>query len=252
MRKIAKGVLTALLMFCVVNSVNAAECSYERQVQLNDLAATVKETYQAVEVDTGRTTYYIDPETEIIDPNRVVKIMEKGFEVSVLNITEDLYLEVSEDGTNTTKTYRYSDATDNTVKLGTVVADKVITYTIKVKAATGDCAGTDLRTITLVLPRYNSYSELSYCDDNPNFEYCQEYITGEDITYEEFLERTQNYVEPNKTTTEKTDEDTTFADKLKDFYKKNKKVILIAGGAIVIMGVATAAIIVIRRRSRLI
>lgn len=251
MRKNAKCVLVALLSFCFVVNVNAAECSYEKQVELNNIASTVKATYEEVEIDTGETRSYVDPETDLIDPSKQIPITEKGFKVSIVNMEEDLYVDVKNDSNNSTKTYQYTDAVDKIIDLGTYKADKVITYTITVKASKGDCAGTELRTITLVTPRYNSYSELSYCENNPNFEYCQEYITGEDISYEEFLKRTENYTEPEKKE-EITQEKQTITDKIKEFYKKNKKMIYIISGFIVIVGVATAAIIVIKRRSRLI
>jgi hypothetical protein len=252
MRKNAKFLLVSLLLLCFAVNVNAAECSYEKQVELNDIASTVKATYEEIEIDTGETESYVDEETGLIDPDQQVPVYEKGFTVKVLNLTEDIYIEVSDDTNGLNKIFKYSDSDNGVITLGNFKADGVITYTITVRAFGGDCAGTSLRVITLVTPKYNSFSELSYCDDNPNFEYCQEYITGEDITYEEFINKSESYVEKETETNEQKEENKTITSKLKDFYKNNKKVIFIACGVIVIVGVATTAIIVIRRRSRLI
>lgn len=243
MRKSAKCVLAALLTLCFAGNVNAAECSYEKQVKLGEIASTVKATYEEVEIDTGETKSYVDPETGLIDTEKEIPVKIKGFKVKIMNITKDILIKV--DG----NAYYYSNTNNGTLILPAKAADKIRTYDIKVVAYGGDCAAEELRTITLVTPMYNDYSEMKICKENTEFEYCQKYVTTNiDYNLEEFLREVSKYNQKNKQEIQKKEENKSFIDML----KSNKKIIIVSVSGIIVVGVATAAIIVIKRRSRLI
>ena len=243
MRKSAKCVLATLLMFCFAGNVKAAECSYDKQVELNNQAATVKAIYEEVEIDTGETKSYVDPETGIIDTENQIAVKVKGFKVNIMNITNDIMVKVN--GSN----YYYSDTNNGTLTLPARTADEVRNYDIKISAYGGDCAAEDLRTINLVTPMYNYYSELNFCKENPDFEYCQEYVTiPVSDNLDEFLNKAGNYSEKNNGKEVKKEDKKSFVDILKE----NKTIVIISVSGIMVVGVATAAIIVIKRRSRLI
>lgn len=250
MRKSAKCVLATLLMFCFAGNVKAAECSYDKQVELNNQAATVKATYEETEIDTGESTYYVDPETDAIDPNRMVTVKKRAFNIKILNLTKDIYVKVKNGDGSVNNTYYSENAINGVVNVNTVLADKVRTYEIVVYASGGGCSGKTLRTITLVIPKYNTYSELQICKDNSDFDYCQEYITTENVSTEEFQTGIKKFEDDRKVEEKK--ENKTFLEKLKDFYEDNKTVILVTGSGVIVLGVTTAAIIVVKRRSRLI
>ena len=241
MRKKAKYILASLLMFCVATSVNAEECSYDKQVELNNLAAQVKAVYEESEIDSGAT--YI-PEEEG-DPDG--PIMLHAFKTKILNVSKDIVVRV-EDESGDTKVYGYSDSDNGTIVLDEKIADTVYNYTITVVGAKEDCDGQELRTISLVVPRYNDYSEYAVCKEYPEFEYCKKYTTDlENISMTEFVNKAESYKKSHKSETEKKQEK-----KNESFIKKNKKTIIIIASVIAIVGVATAAILIIRRRSRLI
>ena len=261
MRKKAKYILASLLMFCFTTSVKAEECSYEKQVELNNIAATVKATYEETKIDTGLKTHPVDPATGEIDPNKEEPYYEDGFKVKILNITENIYVRVADTSKTTSyydedgdliedekETYYYYEDTDKgTLTLDTISADTIHTYEIEIYDLAEDCSIGELRKITFRTPMYNSYSSLGACVENPEFEYCKKYISQPlNITLTDFMKRYDEYIEKNQKVTEEKE------NKLKDFYEKNKKVILITGSILIIVGVATTAIIVIRRRSRLI
>ena len=246
MRKKAKYILASLLMFCFTTSVNAEECSYEKQVELNNLAATVRATYEEVEIDSGES--YI-PEDEN-DPDGA--IMLHGFKVVIMNITKDLRVTVKDEYTGDSKEYMYSDTNNGVIELEQRVADDVYNYTIVVKGAVEECDNGDLRTINLIVPKYNNYSEYDVCKEYPEFEYCQKYITSlQDISMPEFIERADAYKKNHESETEKR-KNNEKSNSIKEFFNKNKKTIIIIAGIIIVIGGATTAILIIRRRSRLI
>ncbi|MBE6161205.1 MAG: hypothetical protein E7158_03195 [Firmicutes bacterium] len=249
MRKNAKLILAALLLFCVTTSVNAEECDYSKQVELNTEASTVKAVYEETEIDTGMTTYDVDPETDEVDYSKEIKVVQKGFNVKVMNITKNLYLTVSDD-TGNVKNYYHYDANDGTIILGNVAADEIHKYTIEVGAYDDECSGKTLRTINLITPIYNEYSELGACNDYPEFQYCQKYFTTvSDLDITKFQSELENYKKKNKPKTETNEKKEKITEKVTDFIKRNLIVIVII---IAILGVATSVILVKRKRSRLI
>ena len=133
MRKNAKYVLAALLMFCFAGNVNAAECSYKRQVELNDIAATIKAVYEEVEIDTGESTYYVDPETGAVDTSKIISVKNAGFNLKLLNMSENTYVVVNDVTTGNSKTYYYSDSNNGTLELGRKTADQIYTYKFLMK-----------------------------------------------------------------------------------------------------------------------
>ena len=249
MQKIAKCVIATLLMFCFAVNVKAAECTYDKQVELNDIASTVKATYEEVEIDTGETVSYMDPETGIEDPSRQEPVKLNGFKTYVLNVTNDIYLTVKNENTGSEKKIYYKDTNKGTVLLD---ADELVTYTIKVYGNI-TCPWQELRTLTFVTPIYNPFSKLEFCNQYPDFEWCNQYITGEKISLSKFLEESAKYKETNEPVKkEEKKVKKSFLENLKEFLKENKKIIMIIVSIVVIVGVTTTAIIVIKRRSRLI
>ena len=249
MRKNAKYILVSLMSFCFAVNVNAAECSYEKQVELNNIASTVKATYEETEIDTGETMNYVDEDGDI-HPDQKVPIMEKGFNIKILNITNDISVNVSSDDQRINRTYFYSDSNNGVIDLGNVIADKVITYTIKVYSNVDGCV-LDLRTFIMVTPMYNSYSEFEFCSQYPNFEYCQEYTTDTTYNLDDFMKKSEEYRKTNKKEEQKNETKKT-QNKFLDYIKKNKKLLIVIGSIILIAGVTTIVIIIIRKRSRLI
>ena len=265
MRKKAKYIVAALLMFCFATSVKAEQCSYERQVELGEEASTVKVAYDLVDYDTGQMVYVVDPETGEVDITQEEPLILEYFKIKIMNLTENVYVQVvdldaeeeetiddfgavSDDALKQAGYYFYSDSDKGTVYLDPISTDYIHEYKILVYSADPECGDKQLRTINYKTPMFNNYSTVGYCKKSPEFEYCQKYVSEPlDITLTDFLEEYRKY-EAKEKENEKKNSKTT----IKSFYKKNKKVIMIAGGCILIAGVATAAIIVIRRRSRLI
>jgi len=60
-----------------------------------------------------------------------------------------------------------------------------LTYSFRIFSSTGTCKNIRLLTKNIDLPKYNHFSELEYCQENPAFEYCDPWYSGH-LTIEEF------------------------------------------------------------------
>ncbi len=58
--------------------------------------------------------------------------------------------------------------------------DKTYTFTIYMSNSAITCPGERMRTITYVVPKYNSYNDTVYCEDNPDAEICGSYTKVEE------------------------------------------------------------------------
>lgn len=247
MRKSAKCVLATLLMFCFAGNVKAAECSYDKQVELNNQAATVKAIYEEVDIDTGEQ-YYDDMNFDENGNYTMITRKVKGFNIKLLNLTQNLSAEVSNDS-GFKRNISYDNTENGLINIATVEANKINNYSIKILVENGPCAGRELRVINLLVPMYNTYSETSYCKNNPNFEYCKEYTTDNiQLDYIQFDEATKKYEETKKQVEEKKEKQTKI-EKILEILKDNSMIIIIGVGMIIIV---TAGVIIVRRRRRLI
>ena len=249
MRKNAKLILAALLLFCVTTSVNAEECDYSKQVELNTEASTVKAVYEETEIDTGETLFYVD-EDGIIDTSKEVPVVKKGFNVKLMNLTENIYANVVSDDGSVDDTFFYSDTDKGTVTIATIPADNIVNFKIELGSGLENCGDNSLRIINLTTPKFNEYSKSDFCNQYPDFEYCQEFTTTLDIDYADFIQAADDYkVKVDSIKQEK--ENKKVSNKIKNFVKENKMLIIIAS-ILIVVGVATSVILVKRKRSRLI
>ena len=124
------------------------------------------------------------------------------------------------------------------------------TYTIEIYANKYSCAGERFRTIPLITPMYNPYSELAVCQNNSEFYYCQQFISSENISLGDFINQVEKYTEEKQEEQQQEENNKNFIDKLKDFYNNNKLIIYSVGIVIVVAGVATTVILIKKKRSR--
>lgn len=243
MKKSLMGVILASVLLFGPNNVAAASaCTYSEQAELNNISANVKTTY---EIEKTKIDTMPDPD----DPEEdVVEIYEKKVKINILNVTDEIFIKVTNDQNNDVLTFYSKDARDGIVSFYQNHVDKLVNYTIEVYANKYACAGELYKKLTLTTPMYNSYSELVACDNNPDFYYCQEYITTEKIAYDEFFKSLEKY----ETTEEekKEEKEQGVLERIKEFYQDNKIVINVIGTVIVVGGVSATVILIKKRRSR--
>lgn len=239
MDKICQKILVFLCLFIVgvSNASAASTCDYETQVKLNSEAANIKASYEVKEIKTGKKIEADLGDEEYIDETY------QGVEVSIYNMTENLYLTVMNTSTNETKTYHYEDADNGSIKLvrGEDGLEDIVTYQITIYSNHNDCKDEELKKINLVTPKYNSFSADALCEGSSKY-YCQEYVTEDlNMTYDDFLKQAAN----NNKNDGNGDTDTV---KDNDFFKKYG--IYIVGGILVILlGVMTTVIVRKKQRS---
>lgn len=243
--------LFLLATFCFIPNLVHAEsaCSYSEQVEINNIVANVRANYEPVKIYAGKT---LDIDNQDENGNiPEIDYYERGFNISILNITEDIYVKVSNDKDGNVITFRYNDTQDGVAMIQTSETTKMVTYTIEVYSNKYSCIGEMFRKFTITTPIFNDYSSLATCQENPEFYYCQEYLSSENITLNDFLEKMNDYkTQKEEKKKEEEEKNKSFLQKIKEFYKKYTIFINLGGSLVVIAGVATTVILIKKKRSR--
>ena len=197
MKTSVKSMFLLALLFLIPNYVKAASsCSYSEQAELNEIVSHVNANYEIVEVYKGTSLDVDNPNEDGTFP-RVDKY-SKEFKISIFNITDDIYVKVSNSDDGEIKTFRYSDTQDGIAVFQTSKKYELVTYKVEVYSNKYSCAGEKFREFTFMTPMYNYYSKEKPCEGNSDFYYCQEFITSETITTSEFLTKIKEYEEQKK------------------------------------------------------
>lgn len=194
MKKIRCILLTLFCFFLGVSIVDAT-CEASESNKLNSLAVNVKANYEVVqkEVPIDENFNYPDGLTDEEMNNYVP--YRNYFNIYITNITEDLYVKVTNQNTNETKTYSYDDTTNGVVSFEEPVFVEITNYTITVySSAKTNCPDSKLYTLYLTTPMYNSFSESNICEGIEDFYLCHEYLSVE-TSFENFYELTTKYRE---------------------------------------------------------
>lgn len=248
MKKIISGCLIFLFCILLCQRVNAAStCDYSEQVRLQNIASNVKASYEA---NVRETDEFADIDS-INDPNGAY-IIERYVDLTILNITEEIYITVETNKSTEVQTYHYGDTNQGMLRISKENLDEIVEYKILVYSDHEQCKGDLLRTITVVTPKYNEYSEYGYCDSLPNLFYCQQFITTEITTnpVDIQMEMNRQYEALQKKEEETKNESLSFWEKLGNFFKEHVFIISVVIGIIIIAGVTATVIAIKKRRSR--
>jgi len=247
-----KYALFAIISFSlVVGGVGAASCSYEEQAKLNSEVANIKTNFEIKQRKLDKGEYDI-PDVIIGTPEADnYEMTISYFQVNILNLTENVYIEVTNNVDGTKNTYRYSDAKDGNISFTRDETDKLITYTVKVYAsANTGCEESLLKTLYISLPRYNSFSTYPICKEMPEHDMCQSYVNFEEMSFKDFetemKEETEKLIKEEE---KKNEHDAKWYVQVLNFVKEHK-VAFIIGGAGVLVASGTVAFVIIKRRRR--
>ncbi len=250
MKTMIKKLFLLAIVFFIPNLVQAASsCTYEQQAELNDIVANVKANYVPKEILDGKAlAIYEEPDENGNYPE--VDHYVHGFEISILNITDEIYVRVTNNLDNETYTFYSKDTKDGIATFETKESSELVTYTIEVYSNKYACAGESFRKLTITTPIFNIYSAMDECIGYEDFYYCQQYLSSENVPAYDFVEQLEKYVEEQEKKQEEEKKNKSFLGKIKEFYNNNKLIINIVGGVIIISGVTTTAILVKKKRSR--
>lgn len=251
MKRIKYALFATLLFSLAVGGVNAASCSYEEQAKLNSEVANIKTNFEIKQRVMDKSEYDI-PDVLIGTPEAdKYEMTISYFQINILNLTENVYIEVTNNADGTKDTYQYSNANNGNVSFTRDETDKLITYTVKVYAsANTGCEGSLLKTLYVSLPRYNSFSTYPICKEMPDHDMCQSYVNFEEMSFSDFEIEIKEEVEKIQKEEEKKNEhDAKWYVQVLNFVKEHK-VAFIIGGAGVLVASGTVAFVIIKRRRR--
>lgn len=254
MKKKILSVCLSLTLLLSFQSVHAAStCNYQEQVELSNIASTIKSNYEIQRVIRNN-------QDEIVSDVDIETAMEQNSDyyidyvlnVHVLNLTEDVYVNISSSvGMN--QTYYYQDTSNGEISFDGGKLNEIITYKITVFSNKLTCPGESLRTIEFVTPMRNIRAYSNDCSSIPDFEYCKEYITApflaSDIEIEQSIASAYERYQKNLQTEEE-EKNKSFFEKLEDFLKENKMIIGSVIGIVIILGALTIIVVINKRRSR--
>lgn len=153
-------VISIFLTFSVGTNVYAEEtCSYKNRAELNKIAANVIAAYE-VKKDENNQTF---------------------FRVSIYNITENIYVNITNSINPDELLIVNPPMTTNGVYSFDVKdINTVITYTIVVRSSIPGCTE-DIRRFTFIKPKKNKFYDYEECkyDDTAEYSYCSEWITSD-------------------------------------------------------------------------
>jgi len=231
----------AILTFLSFNGIVNAEssCDYETQVKLRQEATNVKANYEAGWYKTGEME-----ELEIPDENgnTEFEIEDALVKNAIYNLTENLYIEITNKNTDSTETYRFED-TDNGVIEWETDAYEIVNYEIKIFSAHADCPGEEIYKIPLTTPKYNEHYAMTYCNGNKEY-YCREFITQEiNMSSEEVHQKALEDELKNA-------KDIIEEEEKKESFWQKYKIYFIIVGVLALLGVLITVILRIWKRSK--
>lgn len=210
--------LTLLLLIVNVN----AKCGYNELSNLNNEAANVKTSYDIIKKDIG---------TEGI-------VISRTFDITILNISENIYVKITNDYDKTSKDIYYEDTNNGIYSFNWDKSNVVTNFTIDVYASNNTlCENDKLRSFYLSTPRYNDYSNRAICEEMSESSFCQEFVMFDDFSEIDFLEKVSSYKKETKKQEEPEPNNDNIIDKILKFVENNK--IIIIGSIVLIIGVTS-------------
>lgn len=234
--KYIKYIFSLLSFFLFSTFVLAEEdttCNYNSRAYLNKLASNVKVSY----------------DLKYEDDNSV------SFDISIYNIVDDIYVSYKSGQGTDVKVFA-NMTTDGTYTFNVKDTSNIITYTFVVRSIKFGCTN-DIRTLTLVKPKKNSFSDLDICkyEELEDYYYCQKWITrdleGTDDEIEKRIKAKRESLKKS-TTTRCIECEKEEAQKKAENEYRNRKMMLIAilsGGIALDIAAIIFMIIRIRRYS---
>ena len=250
MNKLKKTAFIAFSSMFMLANVNAATCGYEEKAKLNNEIANVKSNYEVKERVLNKDEYFISDALLGTEYEDSYEAKTDYIQVNILNLTENMYVEITNDYNDDIVVYHYSDTQNGNISFDWNDVGTLITYTIKVYASSSTgCEGSVLKTLYQALPRYNDYSTYDICKNIPDYYLCQRYVTYEDVGFDNFIEQNSKQVEKKLEKEEKTTENEKWYKKVQNFVKEHK-VPFIIGGVVLVVAAGGTTFVIIKKRRR--
>ena len=191
MKKIKAFAFTFLLFFLSTNVY--AVCDVTETNTLNSLATNVRISYEVVQVEIPMDENFNPPDGVSDEDMEDYVAYQDYFRFYISNVTEELYIVVTNQETNERRTYTYDDVVDGVITFDEVVGISITNYTIEVYSSSAtNCPDSLLYTWYETTPMYNVFSESSLCVGIEEFYLCHEYLSV-DTSFENFNQLVWEY-----------------------------------------------------------
>lgn len=171
-----KKILSIIFLnFFLAGIVHAEACSLDKQVEVNNAAGTVSVStdpfiyeYKATNPETG------EEET----------VTDYVGTISIYNLTSDIYAVVK--STTDTQTVYYDAKSEGEALISTKSMDNVKNYQISIYPTNKECGTSSVRELNITIPRLNNYYNDGLCKIYPDYFYCSQFMTADNISYDDF------------------------------------------------------------------
>ncbi len=229
-----KIIFAILVIFSFSVNVRAASlCSAKEQLDLRKEVANVKADYETKNED-------LDTGNEFVQLHYYIQI-------SILNLTENFYMVITNDVNDEQLTFYSNDAVDGIITFNWDEVDEITRMTIKVYSSDNtSCPDEEYKTIYLSLPRYNYYSRYEICNIIPDFNLCQEFVSVKEFDENNFWKQVENYrnEHPEETQDKPSENTNNISNSFLNFLNKYKFYIL---GVIMVAIIVSASYLVIKK-----
>lgn len=243
-----KRYILAFSLLCILSfKLNVfAACDYETQVKLATEAANVNMTYEIKKEIINIYTGEVAPEATEEDVDFDGDYAYQNYiYITLMNLTENIYIELT--GTNGfSQNYYYEDSENGTIIINGGIGEEIVTYKALIKSTNNECSETSLRSLELITPKKNPYSDLMACQDVKEY-YCEPFVTYEiDLNEGQVIDKAMEI----KNNSNKENEEEKEKKWWEEWFENNPWFIPTVAGIIVLAGVATTVIIIKKRRSK--
>ena len=234
MRKIFIVLTFIIIALFSIFNVEALTCSSSDNSRIISYAYKVKADYEVIDHSKVETLKIGDKSTTYIVPNFT-------FKISVYNInSNDIYIRITDSKEKVDELINESLSENGTFVIDDNNFNEIDTYKIEIFSGYGQCAGELIKTLTLIKPKYNVFSQYDYCK-NSNVIYCKKFVKGDlSITSEQDFYKAIN-VTNNDSNVIKTKS-------FKESIRSNKKTFIYAGIVAAVLAIILILIITIKSR----
>ncbi len=242
MRKIIL-ILSMFLSLSILKVNAATTCDATEISRLNSIASKVKINYEIEKKIVENENYKIDGGQPTMEVPNVL--------LDIYNVTDDIFIMVSNNLNSNKKTILYSDTTDGKYALDTYDNfNGIAVYTFDIYAKSEPCKPRKLKSITYTKPIENPLYRMEICQNNLDVPMCSQFVTeideNRDLTkIEEEINNYRNNINSTVTTNKNNNKDNNAV----LFIKDNKY--YIAGGTLIVVGIVAGLIIWKKRRDRI-
>ncbi len=235
--------LLAFLFMASDGKAASSMCEAKEIAELNREVVNIKGSFEEAEGELNPSEFPIPD--EILGTEAEADYVGKYnyFKVSIINISENFYVEISNDYNRDKLVYQYKDTQDGVITFDWKNLDKVTTFTVKVYSSDQtNCPDELYRTITISLPRYNEFYDYTLCERASDYYLCEKYVDYGEVDFGTFVSNITRHIEQK----EKEEEEEA---KKEDFVSKHKTILIINGVIVVVITGVVVAVIIKKRRS---